>query len=56
MSVKEIFGKHLRQIRQEQGLTIMQVSKVLGYETAGYVSDAERGKFKIGRASCRERV
>lgn len=45
MGVKEIFGKELRRLRQEKGLTIMQVSKVLGYDTAGYVSDAERGKF-----------
>ncbi|MHB1390881.1 MAG: helix-turn-helix domain-containing protein [Thermoleophilia bacterium] len=45
MGVKEIFGKRLRQIRKEKGLTIMQISKVLGYETAGYVSDAELGKF-----------
>jgi len=45
MGVKEIFGKELRRLRQEKGMTIMQVSKVLGYNTAGYVSDAERGKF-----------
>ncbi|MHB1361721.1 MAG: helix-turn-helix domain-containing protein [Thermoleophilia bacterium] len=45
MGVKEIFGKELRRLRHEKGLTIMQVSKVLGYSTAGYVSDAERGKF-----------
>jgi len=45
MGVKEIFGKELRKIRQEKGLTLMQVSKVLGYENAGYVSDAELGKF-----------
>ncbi|MCL4474289.1 MAG: helix-turn-helix domain-containing protein [Actinobacteria bacterium] len=45
MGVKEKFGKDLRRLRQERGLTIMQVSKFLGYDTAGYVSDAERGKF-----------
>ena len=45
MGAKETFGKHLRKIRHEKSMTLMQVSKVLGYENAGYVSDAERGKF-----------
>ena len=45
MGAKETFGKQLRKIRHEKGLTLMQISKVLGYENAGYVSDAERGKF-----------
>ena len=35
----------MKEIRAEQGLTQMQVSKALGYENAAYVSDVERGKF-----------
>ena len=34
-----------RRIRREKGLTLMQVSKVLGYRNAGYVSDTELGRF-----------
>ena len=45
MSVRDIFGKKLRVIRLEKGLTQMQVSKVLGNRNATYVSDAELGAF-----------
>ncbi|MDA8166334.1 MAG: helix-turn-helix transcriptional regulator [Actinomycetota bacterium] len=39
------FAERQRRIRREKGLTLMQVSKVLGYRNAGYVSDTELGRF-----------
>jgi transcriptional regulator with XRE-family HTH domain len=45
MSVKEILGKRLRQIRTEKGLPQSAISDVLGYKTSSYVSDVEKGKF-----------
>lgn len=39
------FGKKIRQIRLQAGLTQVQVAKALGYETSSYVSDVEIGKF-----------
>lgn len=39
------FGKKIRQIRLQAGLTQVQVAKALGYETSSYVSDVEMGKF-----------
>ena len=39
------FGKKIRQIRLQKGLTQVQVAKHLGYETASYVSDVEMEKF-----------
>lgn len=45
MSVRQILGSKLRQVRLEKGLTQMQVSKVLGNQNATYVSDAELGSF-----------
>ncbi len=45
MSVKEILGKRLRQIRAEKGLPQSAISDVLGYKTSSYVSDVEKGKF-----------
>lgn len=45
MSLKEIIGNRLKEVRAEKGLTQMQVSKSLGYGNAAYVSDVERGKF-----------
>ena len=45
MSVRQILGSKLRQVRLEKGLTQMQVSKVMGKKNATYVSDAELGAF-----------
>ena len=45
MSVKEILGKRLWQIRTERGLPQSAISDVLGYKTSSYVSDVEKGKF-----------
>ncbi|MCL4473596.1 MAG: helix-turn-helix transcriptional regulator [Actinobacteria bacterium] len=45
MSVKEILGNRLRQIRTEKGLPQSAISDVLGYKTSSYVSDVEKGKF-----------
>ncbi|RJQ47907.1 MAG: XRE family transcriptional regulator [Gaiellales bacterium] len=45
MSVKQILGKRLRQIRTEKGLPQSAISDVLGYKTSSYVSDVEKGKF-----------
>lgn len=45
MSVKQILGKRLRQIRIEKGLPQSAISDVLGYKTSSYVSDVEKGKF-----------
>jgi transcriptional regulator with XRE-family HTH domain len=39
------FGKKIKQIRLQQGLTQAQVAKTLGYESSSYVSDVEIGKF-----------
>ena len=39
------FGKKIRQIRLQQGLTQVQVAKALGHESSSYVSDVEIGKF-----------
>lgn len=39
------FGKKIRQIRLQQGLTQAEVAKTLGYATSSYVSDVEIGKF-----------
>lgn len=45
MSVKEILGKRLRQIRTAKGLPQSAISEALGYKASSYVSDAEAGKF-----------
>jgi len=39
------FGKKLRQIRQEKGLTQDQITGALGYSSNSYISDIEIGKF-----------
>jgi transcriptional regulator with XRE-family HTH domain len=39
------FGKKIKQLRLQQGLTQVQVAKALGYETSSYVSDVEMEKF-----------
>ena len=39
------FGKKIKQLRLQQGLTQAQVAKTLGYESSSYVSDVEIGKF-----------
>lgn len=39
------FGKKIKQLRLQQGLTQVQVAKTLGYETSSYVSDVEMEKF-----------
>ena len=45
MGVSEIFGKKLQSQRIRKGLSQVQVSKLLGYKTSSYVSDAEMGRF-----------
>ena len=42
------FGNKVRQIRLQKGLTQEHVRKALGYETRGYVSDVESGRFIPG--------
>lgn len=39
------FGRKIRQLRLQQGLTQLDVAKALGYATQSYVSDVEIGKF-----------
>ena len=39
------FGKKLKQLRFEKGLTQEQITEFLGYKTTSYVSDVEIGKF-----------
>lgn len=39
------FGKRIRQIRLEKGMTQDQITKVLGYNSNSYISDVEIGKF-----------
>ena len=46
MSVKEAFGKKLKQARLERGLKQSDIVKVLGYESKSYVSDVENGHFR----------
>ncbi len=45
MSVKQIFGKKVRQARLDRGLKQSDIGKVLGYESRSYVSDVENGYF-----------
>jgi len=45
MSIKQILGKRLRQIRKEKDLPQSTISEALGYKASSYVSDAEKGKF-----------
>ncbi|MCL4474461.1 MAG: helix-turn-helix transcriptional regulator [Actinobacteria bacterium] len=45
MSVKEAFGKKIKQARLERGLKQSDIAKVLGYESKSYVSDVENGHF-----------
>ena len=42
---KMSFGKKLKQLRFEKGLTQEQITEFLGYKTTSYVSDVEIGKF-----------
>ena len=39
------FGRKIKQLRLQQGLTLLQVSSALGYSSASYLSDVEAGKF-----------
>jgi transcriptional regulator with XRE-family HTH domain len=39
------FGKKLKQLRIEKGLTQQQLAERLGYVTNSYISDVERGHF-----------
>lgn len=39
------FGKKIRQIRLQKGLTQPEVTKRLGYKSNSYISDIELGKF-----------
>lgn len=39
------FGRKIKQLRLQKGLTQQQVAKSLGYATSSYVSDVEMEKF-----------
>jgi transcriptional regulator with XRE-family HTH domain len=39
------FGRKLRQLRIEKGLTQQQLAERLGYKSNSYVSDVESGRF-----------
>jgi transcriptional regulator with XRE-family HTH domain len=39
------FGKKLRQLRIQKGLTQQQLAERLGYKTNSYISDVESGHF-----------
>jgi transcriptional regulator with XRE-family HTH domain len=39
------FGKKLKQLRIEKGLTQQQLAERLGYVTNSYISDVEKGHF-----------
>ncbi len=45
MSIKEIFGKKIKEARLERGLKQSDITKALGYESKSYVSDVENGYF-----------
>lgn len=45
MSVKELFGKKIKEARLKRRLTQQDVTKALGYESKSYVSDVENGYF-----------
>ncbi len=45
MSIKEIFGKKIKEARLERGLKQIDITKALGYESKSYVSDVENGYF-----------
>ena len=40
-------GKYLKQLRVRAGLSQLEVAKSLGYASAQFISDQERGKFKV---------
>lgn len=42
------FGKKLKQIRLEKGLSQEKLANALGYPSNTYISDVERGKFIPG--------
>ena len=40
------FPEKLRALRQQQGLSLRQLAKMLGHTTHGYVTNLERGERK----------
>jgi len=40
-------GKYLKHLRIKAGLSQLEVSRILGYASAQFISDQERGKFKV---------
>ena len=40
-----IFGKKLRKIRKEKGISQGKLAEKLGYRTNSYIADIEKGKF-----------
>jgi len=39
------FGKKLRKIRKERGISQQKLAQRLGYATNSYIADVEKGKF-----------
>ena len=40
-----VFGKKLRKIRKEKGISQGKLAQKLGYRTNSYIADVEKGKF-----------
>ena len=45
MSLREVIGRKLKELRTAKGLSQRQVSRFLGYKNPTYISDVERGVF-----------
>jgi transcriptional regulator with XRE-family HTH domain len=39
------FGKKLKKLREEKGISQLELARCLGYKTNSYISDVERGDF-----------
>jgi transcriptional regulator with XRE-family HTH domain len=48
------FGRKLKQLRIEKGLTQQQLAERLGYKTNSYISDVENGHFIPSREKLRK--
>jgi len=40
-----VFGKRLKKIRKEKGISQGKLAEKLGYRTNSYIADVEKGKF-----------
>jgi len=40
-----MFGRKLRKIRKEKGISQQKLAEKLGYKTNSYIAEVERGKF-----------